>query len=427
MSEPHPHPSRFVSRITSETLVLILAGGKGNRLHGLTEWRAKPAVPFGGRFRIIDFALSNCMNSHIRRICVLTQYKSHSLIRHINRAWGSLRGEMGEFVEVIPAQQWMDSEEWFAGTADAVWQSLDIILSHNPKHILILSGDHVYKMDYGSLVAAHVVKEADMTVACTVVPRREARGFGVMAVDGSDRIVAFEEKPDDPRPLPDDPDHALASMGIYVFSIDFLVRQLHRDAYQKGSDRDFGRDIIPHAVEQDHRLFAYPFVTPVGGDATPYWQDVGTLDAFFNTHMELLAPNPPINLFDSAWPVYSPQEHLPPARFTSMEDRHGVVEDSMVSGGCLVSGSRIRRSILSPGVEIRPGSTLEETVVLPHCTIGRDCRLRRVILDKGCVIPAGTVIGEDPVADGERFHRTDAGVVLVTRKDLWQDYPYPSY
>ncbi len=425
---PQSHPSRFVSRLTTETLVLILAGGKGNRLVGLTDWRAKPAVHFGGKLRIIDFALSNCINSQIRRICVLTQYKSHSLIRHIDQVWGTLRGEMGEFVEMIPAQQWHDSEEWFAGTADAVWQSLDIIHSHFPKYVLILSGDHVYKMDYGNLLAAHAVNEAEMTVACTVVPQREAREFGVMEVDDDRRIVSFEEKPQHPKEMPDKPGHALASMGIYVFSMDYLDKQLHRDAYTEESGRDFGRDIIPHAVDSGHRIFAYPFDTPAGGDTTPYWQDVGTLDAYFQTHMELLTASPPIDLFDNSWPIYTHHEHLPPARFASMDGQSGLmVENSIVSDGCLVNGGRIRRSILSSGVTVQPGCTLEEMVALPHCRIGRDSRLRRVILDKGCIIPDGMVIGEDATADDKRFHRTRDGVVLVTRKDLMQEEPFPSY
>ncbi|MBF0455384.1 MAG: glucose-1-phosphate adenylyltransferase [Magnetococcales bacterium] len=422
-----PQGSRFISRITSETLSIILAGGKGSRLKGLTDWRAKPAVPFGGKFRIIDFALSNCMNSQVRKVCVLTQYKAHSLIRHIHQGWGFLRGELGGFVEVIPAQQWNDSEEWFAGTADAVYQSLDILKSHYTQYALILSGDHVYKMDYGEMLAFHVKSQADFTVACTVVPREEAKGFGVMKVDEQQRIINFTEKPDSPPPIPGKPDHALASMGVYVFSMDYLIKEIERDARLKESSHDFGKDLIPHAVAEGHRAFAFPFQNPAGGDKVPYWQDVGELDSFFNTHMELLASKPPFDLFDRDWPIYSHPEQLPPARFSSLEGLPGVALNSMVSGGCVVLGAQVENSILSSAVEVGPGSRLDQVVALPHCNIGKNVRLSRVILDKGCSVPDGTVVGEDPHDDEARFERTKAGVVLITREMLGQKESYPSY
>ncbi|MBI5451433.1 MAG: glucose-1-phosphate adenylyltransferase [Gammaproteobacteria bacterium] len=413
--------ARFVSRLTRDTVALILAGGKGSRLKELTQWRAKPAVPFGGKFRIIDFPLSNCLNSNIRRISVLTQYKAHSLIRHIQQGWSFLRGELGEFVEVVPAQQRI-TESWYAGTADAVFQNLDIIRSHDAKYVLILAGDHIYKMDYGPMLAYHVEKQADMTVGCIEVAVAQASAFGVMEVDEQARVQSFVEKPDAPKPMPGRSDLALASMGIYVFNASFLFEQLTRDADQSASSHDFGKDIIPHSVHK-YRVFAYPFREGDGqAQAQAYWRDVGTVDAFWSANMELIGVTPELNLYDDRWPIWTYQEQLPPAKFVFDDDgMRGMAVDSMVSGGCIISGATVRHSLLFSKVQIEAYSTVEDCVILPDAKIGKRCRLRKAVIDKACIIPDGTVIGEDHALDQQRFNVSPEGVVLVTPEMLGQD------
>ena len=361
--------TRFVSRLTRDTLALILAGGRGGRLQKLTDWRAKPAVPFGGKFRIIDFPLSNCINSGIRKIGVITQYKAHSLIRHIQKGWGFLRGEFGEFVELLPAQQRLSESSWYLGTADAVYQNLDIIRSHDPEYVLVLAGDHIYKMDYGPMLAYHVESKADMTVGCLEVPLETARSFGVMGVSSEGRILRFTEKPTNPEPLPSNPKQALASMGIYVFSKQFLYDQLVADAQLENSDHDFGKDIIPNAIE-NCRVFAYPFRGEE--DKKAYWRDVGTVDAFWEANMELIAVTPELNIYDNVWPIWTYQEQLPPAKFIfNDDDRRGMAIDSMVSGGCIISGAKVSRSLLFSNVNVHSYSEIEDSVILPDVEIGR--------------------------------------------------------
>jgi len=411
--------TRFVSRLTRGTLALILAGGRGTRLRGLTTWRVKPAVPFGGKFRIIDFPLSNCINSGIRQVGVLTQYKAHSLIRHIQQGWGQFRGDFGEFVEILPAQQRL-SEEWYSGTADAVYQNLDIIRSYAPEYVVILAGDHVYKMDYGAMMAFHVAHEADLTVGCIEVPLAEASAFGVMGVNREWRVTDFAEKPEQPTAMLEDPDRALASMGIYVFNTAFLFEQLIRDADLKSSSHDFGKDLIPHVIDR-YRVFGYPFRDVQTGNQE-YWRDVGTVDAYWQANQELISVTPELNLYDGDWPIWTHQEQLPPAKFVFNDDgRRGMAVDSMVSGGCLISGSRVEHSLLFSNVKLNSYSTLREAVVLPDVQVGRHCRITRAIIDKGCRIPEGTVIGEDPVEDARRFDVSPGGVVLVTPEMLAQD------
>ena len=413
---------RFVSRLTRDTLAVILAGGRGTRLKQLTMWRAKPATPFGGKFRIIDFPLSNCMNSGIRRICVMTQYKAHSLILHVQRGWGYLRGEFGEFVELLPAQQRIESS-WYEGTADAVYQNLDIIRNHDPNYVLILAGDHIYKMDYGTMIAQHVETGADMTVGCIEVPLERAREFGVMTVDEEANIVGFAEKPQDPVPVPGRSDVALASMGIYVFNTAFLYEQLIKDSDIRESTHDFGKDIIPSVIGR-YRLLAYPF-RDVQTGAQSYWRDVGTVDAFWEANMELTRVSPELNLYDETWPIWTYQEQLPPAKFVfDDDDRRGMAVDSMVSGGCVISGARVSRSLLFSNVNIHSFAEIQDSVVLPDVDIGRHCRISKAIVDRGCIIPPNTVIGEDYEQDRKRFHVTEGGVVLVTPDMLGQELHY---
>jgi glucose-1-phosphate adenylyltransferase len=417
---PSTDSIRFVSRITRDTLALILAGGRGSRLKHLTLWRAKPATPFGGKFRIIDFPLSNCMNSGIRRVCVLTQYKAHSLLLHVQRGWGFLRGEFGEFVELLPAQQRVQETAWYQGTADAVYQNLDIIRDHDPKYLLVLAGDHIYKMDYGPMVAHHVESGADMTVGCIEVPVDQAREFGVMTSDAEGRVVEFQEKPAHPTPVPGKPDVALASMGIYVFSRAFLFDQLIMDADRRSSSHDFGKDIIP-SVLKEYRVMSYPF-RDVQTGRQGYWRDVGTVDAFWEANMELVSVSPELNLYDEDWPIWTYQAQLPPAKFVFDDaDRRGMAVDSMVSGGCIVSGAYLRRSLLFSNVKVHSYSRIEDAVVLPDVEIGRHCRIRRAVLDRACVVPEGTVIGEDREKDMERYYVTEGGVVLVTPEMLGQE------
>lgn len=411
---------RFVSLLTRDTLALILAGGRGSRLKQLTKWRAKPAVPFGGKFRIIDFPLSNCMNSGIRRVGVLTQYKAHSLILHVQRGWGFLRGELGEYIELLPAQQRIDEASWYTGTANAVYQNLDILRNHDPRFVLVLAGDHVYKMDYGPMLAFHVEQGADMTVGCIEVPLGEASAFGVMSVDSKQRVVKFMEKPAQPEPIPGAPELALASMGIYIFNTAFLYEQLIKDADAKDSTHDFGHDIIPSVIDK-YRVMAYPFRDPVTGRHA-YWRDVGTIDAYWRANMELIAVTPELNLYDREWPIWTYQEQWPPAKFVFNDDgRRGMAVDSMVSGGCIISGATVRRSLLFSNVQVNSQSLVEDAVVLPDSTIGEECRLRKVVIDKGCDIPKGTVVGEDRAQDFKRFYITDSGVVVVTPEMLGQE------
>jgi len=411
---------RFVSQLTRSTLALILAGGRGSRLKHLTVWRAKPAVPFGGKFRVIDFPLSNCVNSGIRRIGVLTQYKAHSLIHHIQKGWGSLRGDFGEFVELLPAQQRIESS-WYAGTADAVYQNLDIVRNHAPEYVLILAGDHVYKMDYGPMIAHHVRQEADLTVGCVHVPVHRASEFGVMATDAEGRVVRFDEKPAHPTPTVPGGDMALASMGIYVFSARFLYEQLIKDADVKGSRHDFGHNIIPEAIKQ-YRVITYAFCGDQGGPSA-YWRDVGTLDAYWEANMELIGVTPELNLYDTSWPIWTYQEQYPPAKFIFDQDdgRRGMAVDSMISGGCVISGAHIRHSLLFSAVTAHSYAQVEDSVLMGSVDIGRHCRIRRAIIDKGCRIPAGTIIGWDPDEDASRYHVTPGGVVVVTPEMLGQE------
>jgi len=409
---------RFISNLTRNTLALIMAGGRGSRLKDLTAWRAKPAVPFGGKFRIIDFPLSNCVNSGIRKIGVLTQYKAHSLIQHIQRGWGMLRGEFGEFVELLPAQQ-RTEESWYAGTADSIYQNLDIIRIHNPRFVLVLAGDHIYKMDYGAMLAAHVENAADITVGCIEVPREKAREFGVMGVDASHRIYSFSEKPEDPKPLPGKPDVSLCSMGIYVFNTAFLYELLIRDHDTPGSSHDFGKDIIPEAIKK-YRVYAYPFRDVQSGKQS-YWRDVGTVDAFWEANLELIGITPELNLYDSVWPIWTYQEQLPPAKFIfDDDDRRGVAIDSMVSGGCIISGATVRHSLLFSNVTVEDHSMLDSSVVLPGVTIGKNCRITHTIIDRGCNIRDGTEIGINKEEDKKRFYVSPNGIVLVTPEMLGQ-------
>ncbi|MES9817627.1 MAG: glucose-1-phosphate adenylyltransferase [Candidatus Thiodiazotropha sp.] len=415
MTEQSP---RFVSRLTRNTLALILAGGRGSRLKHLTKWRSKPAVPFGGKFRIVDFPLSNCINSGIRQVGVLTQYKAHSLLLHIQRGWGFLRGEFGEFVELLPAQQRIESS-WYEGTADAVYQNLDILRSHNPDYVLVLAGDHIYKMDYGTMIAEHVESGADMTVGCLTVDLESAKEFGVMTVDSDGWVVDFHEKPANPKPIPGKENEALASMGIYVFNRKFLFEQLIKDADTPNSSHDFGKDIIPKVIEK-YRVMAYRFRDATSGKQA-YWRDVGTIDAFWTANLELIGVTPPLNLYDRSWPIWTYQEQLPPAKFVFDDDeRRGMAVDSMVSGGCVISGAKVTNSLLFSNVRVNSYSEVNETVVLPDVNIGRNCRISKAVIDRGCDIPEGTVIGEDPDLDAERFYVSEKGIVLVTPEMLGQ-------
>jgi glucose-1-phosphate adenylyltransferase len=405
-------PRRYLSRLTRGTLAVIMAGGRGERLRHLTEDRCKPATPFGGKFRIIDFALSNCVNSGIRQISVLTQYKAHSLIQHIQRGWGYLRGEFGEFVEIIPAQQ-RRGPDWYQGTADALWQNMEIIRAHRPLHVLVLAGDHIYKMDYGPMIGFHVEKEADITVGVVEVPVARAREFGVLTVDETNRVLRFQEKPTHPEPMPGRPDVALASMGIYVFNPRLLERLLRADAEDPESAHDFGRNIVPGAIDK-LRVFAYPF-EDVRTKAQNYWRDVGTVDAYYEANMELVRVSPELNIYDEQWPIWTYQEQLPPAKFVfDDDDRRGAAIDSMVSGGCIISGSRVTNSLLFSNVRVHDYSTIDASVLLPRVRVGERCVIRRAIIDANALVPDGMQIGVDRAADAERFYVTENGVTLVT-------------
>jgi len=418
---PHPGAS---NHLTQHCFAFVLAGGRGARLQQLTDWRAKPAVPFAGKLKIIDFPLSNCVNSGIRRIAVLTQYKAQSLIRHVERGWGFLAASLGEFVDVVPAQQ-RTGESWYTGTADAVYQNLNILRDVGAEHVLILAGDHVYKMDYGLMLAEHVATGAELTLACIDVPLAEAVNFGVVTTDDQARVVSFDEKPARPRPLPGAPGRALASMGIYVFDVALLCAELERDAADPHSSHDFGKDVIPHLLGR-HRVLAHPFVDSCVNRVgeRPYWRDVGTVDAYWEANIDLTQIVPELNLYDDQWPILSLQPQLPPAKFVFDDDtRRGVALDSLVSSGCIVSGATVRRSILFSKVRVGEHSLVEDSVVLPNVKIGRNVVLRRTVVDKHCVLPDGFKAGVHPAEDSARFHVTARGITLITPAMLDQGAP----
>jgi glucose-1-phosphate adenylyltransferase len=407
-------PGRYVSSLTRETVALILAGGRGSRLKALTLSRAKPATPFGGKYRIIDFPLSNCVNSGIRRIAVLTQYKAHDLIVHLQRAWGYFRGEFGEFVEILPAQQQIDAS-WYKGTADAVFQNLDYLRRQEPEFVLILAGDHIYKMDYGLMLAQHAESGAEITVGTVEVPVERAQEFGIVTIDESNRISRFIEKPLHPEPIPGREGIALASMGIYVFNAAFLERVLLEDAALEDSAHDFGRNIVPACIESGVHVHAYVF-QDAETKVQLYWRDVGNVDAFYEANLELTFVAPELNLYDQEWPIWTYQAQLPPAKFVlDDDDRHGRALNSMVSGGCIVSGALVRESVLFSNVRVGERSLVERSIVLPNVEIGRNCRITGAIIDEDTEVPDGLVIGEDPAEDRRRFFVTKRGVVLVTR------------
>lgn len=417
--EPDKSP-RYVSRLTKDTFAVVLAGGRGSRLYELTDWRAKPALYFGGKYRIIDFPLSNCINSGIRRVGVLTQYKSHSLVRHLVRGWSHFKKELGEFIEILPASQ-RYSDDWYQGTADAVYQNLDIIRGENPRYVMILSGDHIYQMDYGEMLAEHVERGADMTISCLEVPIEEAAGtFGVISVDEEGRVTAFDEKPEHPTPIPGEEGVTLASMGNYIFNMEFLFEQLRVDAANPNSNADFGGDIIPSIIE-DHKVYASPFRDP-GTKGRAYWRDVGTLDSFWEANMELVSLEPAFNLYDPDWPIWTYQAQLPPAKFVFDEDdRRGMAVDSTVSGGCIVSGAKLRKSLLFSNVRVENHSQIEQSILLPDVRVGSNCKISKAIIDRGCHIPDGAEIGVDHEEDKANSYRVTAkGVVLVTRGMLGQ-------
>jgi glucose-1-phosphate adenylyltransferase len=407
-----------VGSMARRTMAYVLAGGRGSRLMELTDKRAKPAVYFGGKSRIIDFALSNALNSGIRHIGVATQYKAHSLIRHLQRGWNFFRAERNESFDILPASQRLSETQWYLGTADAVYQNIDIIASSDPEYMIILAGDHVYKMDYEIMLQQHVTTGADVTVGCIEVPRQEASGLGVMHVDANDRIISFLEKPADPPPMPGKPDTALASMGIYVFKTSFLIDALQRDAADPQSNRDFGKDVIPYIVEHG-KAMAHPFAKSCvksDAEAQAYWRDVGTVDSFWEANIELTDLIPSLDLYDTNWPIWTYAEITAPAKFVHREaGRRGYAEGSLVSGGCVVSGGAVIRSLLFTGVRVHSYVSLEGAVVLPYVDVGRNCRLTNVIVDRGVRIPDGLIVGEDPDLDARRFRRTDRGICLITQ------------
>jgi glucose-1-phosphate adenylyltransferase len=408
------------ARLAHDTLALILAGGRGTRLGALTDWRAKPAMPFAGKFRIIDFSLSNCVNSGIRRVGICTQYKAQSLIRHIQRGWSFFDGRFNEFIELLPAQQRVTAD-WYKGTADAAYQNLDLLRGHGPQHVLVLAGDHAYKMDYARMLVDHSTRDGDMTIACMEVPIADATSLGVMEIDETGRITGFQEKPAHPKSIPGRPDIALASMGIYVFNASFLYEQLIRDADDPQSRHDFGGDMIPHLIRRGYRVMAHRFADSCVNmiEGRPYWRDVGTIDAYWEANLDLVKVTPDLNLYDEQWPIWTYQEQLPPAKFVfDDDDRRGAAIDSMVSGGCIVSGSTIRRSLLFSRVRVHSYCTIEDSVILGNVDIGRGAILRRAVIDKHVRIPEGMSIGTDPEADRRRFHVTPHGVTLVTPEML---------
>lgn len=414
-------PLMLAKQLPTQTVALILAGGRGTRLKDLTAKRAKPAVHFGGKFRIIDFALSNCLNSGIRRIAVITQYQSHTLVQHIQRGWSFLNEGMNEFVDLLPAQQRQTTESWYRGTADAVTQNLDIIRRYQAKYIVILAGDHIYKMDYSRMLLDHVENEAKCTIACLPVPIEEASAFGVMAVSDDNKVVEFLEKPADPPHMPGDKNQALASMGIYAFNADYLYDLLEEDLKNPHSNHDFGKDILPQIVATGEALAHSFSISCVQSDETslPYWRDVGTLEAYWKANLDLASVKPELDMYDREWPIRTYMEPLPPAKF--VQDRsgsHGMTMNSLVSGGCIISGSVVVNSVLFSRVRINSFCNIESSVLSPDVVVGRSCRLRRCVIDRACELPEGTVIGENPDDDARRFYRSDEGIVLVTRSML---------
>ncbi len=412
---------RANARLSTQAMAFVLAGGRGSRLKELTDRRAKPAVYFGGKTRIIDFALSNALNSGIRKMAIATQYKAHSLIRHMQRGWGFFRAERNEYLDILPASQRVSEEKWYLGTADAVTQNIDIVDSYKVKYIVVLAGDHIYKMDYEVMLRQHADSGADVTIGCLTVPRMEATAFGVMHVDKNMRITDFLEKPKDPPPIPGDPDNALASMGIYVFNWSFLRDLLIRDMEDDNSSHDFGNDIIPSIVKNG-KAVAHRFAdscVKAGLEAEPYWRDVGTIDAFWQANIDLTDFVPKLDLYDTTWPIWTYAEIVPPAKFIHDEDgRRGSAVSSLVSGDCIVSGSEVRNSLLFTGVRSHSYSALDYAVLLPYVTVHRKARLKNCVIDRGVVIPEGLVVGEDPDEDVKWFRRTDAGIVLVTQDML---------
>ncbi|NOY91573.1 MAG: glucose-1-phosphate adenylyltransferase [Deltaproteobacteria bacterium] len=403
------------------TVALVLAGGRGSRLHELTTLRAKPAVHFGGKYRIVDFALSNCVNSGIRRIYVATQYKSHSLLRHIQRGWNVLQGERNEFIDLLPAQQRIDEETWYRGTTDAVFQNLDILRDEGPDYIVVLAGDHIYKMDYNLMLADHVAHGADVSVGCVKVPCAEASAFGVMQVDEEGFVTRFLEKPAEPPSIPGDEERCLASMGIYVFGADFLYHALEGEQARTGTHHDFGGDLIPGLVERAkvyaHSLDKSAVLSDV--QAKPYWRDVGTLDAFWEANIDLTAVTPALDIYDKRWPIFTYRDQLPPAKFVfDDDDRRGVATDSLVASGCVVSGAHVDRSVLFNEVRCHSYAQVHRSVIFPKVDIARGARLTKAIVDRGCEIPQGLVVGEDPEQDARRFRRSAGGVVLITAEML---------
>lgn len=408
-------------RLPERAVALVLAGGRGSRLQQLTDMRAKPAVYFGGKFRIIDFVLSNCVNSGFRRIGVVTQYKSHSLLRHLQRGWSFLRGDQNEFIDLMPAQQRINEDHWYRGTADAVFQNIDILSSYNPDYVVVLAGDHIYKMDYSLMLTDHVATGAKCTIGCIEVPKAEASAFGVMAINERRKIKDFVEKPADPPSMPGKPDAALASMGIYIFDANYLYRLLNEDVANSTSSHDFGKDIIPRVVAEGGAV-AHPFTMsciPSTDGAPAYWRDVGTVDAFWSANLDLASISPELNIYDADWPIWTHQKQLPPAKFVhDRHGEHGMAVNVLVSGGCIVSGSHIALSVLFSSVRVHSFCHIDQAVILPNTEIGESCRLTKVVIDRGCTIPPGTVIGEDAELDAQRFYRTETGVVLVTRDML---------
>jgi glucose-1-phosphate adenylyltransferase len=404
--------------LARHALAFVLAGGRGSRLMELTSRRAKPAVYFGGKSRIIDFALSDAVNSGIRRIAVATQYKAHSLIRHLQMGWNFFRPERNESFDILPASQRISEEKWYLGTADAVYQNIDIIESHNARFIVLLAGDHVYKMDYELMLNQHVEQDADVTIGCLEISRSEASGFGVMQVDDNNVIGSFLEKPADPPAMPGKPDISLASMGIYVFDSKFLFEELRRDAEDPNSSHDFGKDVIPYIVEHG-RAVAHPFSRSCvrsHTEARSYWRDVGTLDGYWAANIDLTDVVPELDLYDSSWPIWTYAEITPPAKFVHDQDgRRGEAMTSLVSGGCIISGAALRRSLLFTGVHVHSYATIENAVILPYVDAARRTRLKNVIIDRGVRIPDGLVVGEDPQLDAKRFRRTEQGICLITQ------------
>ena len=401
------------------TVAIILAGGSGTRLKSLTRWHSKPAVPFGGKYKTIDFPLSNCINSNIRKISILTQYKSHSLNMHINNGWSFLRPELNEFVELVPAQQRI-KDHWYQGTADAVYQSIDILQEHEPEYVLILAGDHIYKMDYSLMLTRHLEAGADMTIGCIEAPLADARSFGVMTLDENNWITGFQEKPQKPTPKPGSRDVAMASMGIYVCNADFLYQQLLREAEEENSSHDFGRDIIPRIIGR-HNVCAYNFLDEKTGKPA-YWRDVGTVDAFYEANIELCLVTPQLNLYDRSWPILTYQEQLPPAKFVFDDDnRRGMAVDSLVSAGCIISGGAVCHSVLFNNVRVNSYSTIEDAVILNNARIGRGCKIRNAIIDRDCHIPPNTVIGYNTDSDRQAYHVSPKGVVLVSKEMLGRE------